>query len=75
MIVLITAFKLYTLSLENKTSITIIKAVSASGKVTPPVLIILGKVYMESWYHESLSSIERILLSELGYTNDQLAME
>ena len=74
-IVPITAFELYTLSPENKTLITIIEAVSASGKVTPPVLIIPGKVHMESWYHESLSGTERILLSESGYTNDQLAME
>ena len=74
-IVPITAFELYTPSPENKTSITIIEAVSASGKVTPPVLIIPGKVHMESWYHESLSGTERILLSESGYTNDQLAIE
>jgi hypothetical protein len=74
-IVPITASELYTPSPENKASITVIEAVSASGKVTPPVLIIPGKVHMESWYHENLSSTERILLSESGYTNDQLAME
>jgi hypothetical protein len=74
-IVPITASELYTPSPENRVSITIIKAVSASGKVTPPVLIIPGKMHMESWYHESLSSTERILLSDSSYTNDQLAME
>jgi uncharacterized protein YpmS len=74
-IVPITTFELYTLSLENKASIIVIEAVLATRKVTPPVLIIPGKVHMESWYHESLTSTETILLSESGYTNDQLAME
>lgn len=74
-IVPITAFELYTPSPENKASITVIEAVSATGKVTPPVLIIPGKVHMESWYHESLTGAETILLSESGYTNDELAME
>jgi hypothetical protein len=67
--------ELYTASPENRTSITIIEAVSAVGKVTPPVLIIPGKVHMESWYHESLQGTELILLSESGFSNDQLAME
>ena len=74
-IVPITAFELYTPSPENKASITVIEAVSATGKATPPVLIIPGKMHMESWYHESLTGAETILLSESGYTNDQLAME
>jgi hypothetical protein len=74
-IVPITASELYTPSPENKASITVIEAMSTSGKVTPPVLIIPGKVHMETWYHESLSGTERILLSESGYTNDQLAIE
>jgi hypothetical protein len=30
---------------------------------------------MDSWYHPSLVGTERVLLSESGYTNDQLAME
>jgi hypothetical protein len=40
--------ELYTASPENRTSITVIEAVSAMGKVTPPILIIPGKVHMES---------------------------
>ena len=58
-----TAFELYTPSPENKDSINIIKAVSVSGKVTTLVLVVLGKVHMESWYHERLSGAETILLS------------
>jgi hypothetical protein len=67
--------ELYTASPENRTSITIIEAVSAIGKATPPVLIIPGKVHMDSWYHESLHGTELILLSETGFINDTLAME
>ena len=74
-IVPITASELYTPSLENRVTITIIEAVSASGKVTPPILIIPGKMHMESWYHEILSSIERILLLDSSYINEQLAIE
>lgn len=46
--------ELYTASPENRTTITIIEAVSKIGKVTPPVLVIPSKVHMDSWYHESL---------------------
>jgi DDE superfamily endonuclease len=49
--------------------------VSASGKVTPPVLIIPAKIHMNSWYHESLHGTELILLSESGYTNDELGLQ
>jgi hypothetical protein len=69
------AIELYTASLENRTSITIIEAVSAAGEVTPPILIIPGKVHMDSWYHESLIGIELVLLSEFGYLNDELAIK
>lgn len=67
--------ELYTASPENWTTITIIKAVSGIGKATPPVLIIPGKVHMDSWYHKSLHGTELVLLSKSGYSNDQLAIE
>jgi hypothetical protein len=44
-----TITELYTPSPDNRTLITIIEAVSASGKVTPPVLIMPAKVHMNSW--------------------------
>jgi hypothetical protein len=49
--------------------------VSATRKVTPPVLIIPSKVHMELWYHESLHGTELVLLLESSFLNDQLAME
>ena len=66
--------ELYTLSPKNRTLITIIKTVSAIRKVIPLVLIIEGKKHMESWYHDNLHGDERILLSDSGYSNDDLAV-
>jgi hypothetical protein len=67
--------ELYTPSPENRSSITVIETVSALGKAIPPVLIVQGKKHMESWYHENLDGGERILLSDSGYTNDDLALK
>ena len=73
-IVPLAAKELYTPSPENRTSITILKAVSAVGKVIPPVLIIPGKIHMDSWYHTNLKGTELFLLSDSGFTNSQLAL-
>ena len=64
-----TAKELYTLSPKNRTSITILKAVSAVGKVIPPILIILGKIHMDSWYHTNLKGTELVLLSNSRFLN------
>ena len=69
-----TAKELYTPSPENRTSITILEAVSAVGKVIPPVLIIPGKIHMDSWYHSNLEGTELVLLSDSGFSNSQLAL-
>jgi len=69
-----TITELYTPSPENRISITIIESVCSNGTVIAPVLIIPGKTHMESWYHENLAGKERILLSESGYSNDELAI-
>jgi len=66
--------ELYTPSPKNRISITIIESVCSNGTVIAPVLIIPGKTHMESWYHENLAGEERILLSESGYSNDELAI-
>ena len=65
---------LYTPSPENRISITIIEAVSAAGQTIAPVLVVPGKIHMESWYPENLDGNELILLSETGYSNSQLAL-
>jgi hypothetical protein len=42
------AKQLYTLSPENRQSITIVETVSAVGGTILPVLILLGKIHMDS---------------------------
>jgi hypothetical protein len=69
-----TVTELYTPSPKNRLSITVIESLCSNGTVIALVLIILGKTHMESWYHENLLSEERILLSNSGYTNDELAI-
>jgi hypothetical protein len=66
--------QLYTLSPENRISITIIEAVSATRQKIPPILVVLGKIHMESWYPKNLNGDELILLSETGYSNSKLAL-
>ena len=63
------AKELYTLSPKNRTSITILKAVSTVGKFIPLVLIILGKIHMDSWYHTNLEGTELVLLSDSRFSN------
>lgn len=53
--------------------ITATEAVLATVKATPPVTP--GKMHMESWHHESLTSLETILMSASGYTNNEFATE
>jgi hypothetical protein len=66
--------ELYTTSPENRISITVIESVSSISIAIAPVIIIPGKMHMESWYHDNLHGNELILLSDTGYTNDELAM-
>jgi hypothetical protein len=68
------AKELYTPSPENWTLITIIETVLVVGEVIPPILIIPGKVHMNSWYHPNLRGTERILLSDSRFTNDKLGL-
>ena len=68
-IMLKAAKELYTLSPKNYTSITILKAVSIVGKVIPPILIILGKIHTDSWYHSNLKGIKVGLLSNSRFLN------
>ncbi|KFZ23545.1 hypothetical protein V502_01970 [Pseudogymnoascus sp. VKM F-4520 (FW-2644)] len=70
-----TAKELYTPSPENRLSITILETVSANGGTIPPVLVVPGKIHMDSWNHENLLGTELFLLSETGFSNTQLALQ
>ncbi|KFY97969.1 hypothetical protein V498_01766 [Pseudogymnoascus sp. VKM F-4517 (FW-2822)] len=70
-----TAKQLYTPSPENRLSITILETVSATGGMIPLVLVVPGKIHMDSWYHSNLEGTELLLLSDTGYSNTQLALD
>jgi hypothetical protein len=73
--ILANTLQLYSLSPENRKSITLIESINASGdNLLPPVLIIEGKWHMDSWYREKLKAGERVLLSETGFTSDDLGL-
>lgn len=65
---------MYTASPEDRKSVTIIESISADGKALPPTIIIQGKQHMESWFHTNLTGDELVLLSDSGYTNEELAI-
>jgi hypothetical protein len=67
--------EMYTSSLENRKSITIIKVVSTNRREPPlPFVICLGKWIMDSWIHDNLKGGEVINLLETGYTNERIAI-
>ena len=58
----------------NREWITAIVAVSASGSVLPPQIIMAGKKHQSQWY-SSIPKDYRISMSENGWTNDHLGFE
>jgi hypothetical protein len=64
----------YIASPENRKSLTIVETISANGSSIPPVVIVQGKHHMKRWYEGLTVSGMRVLLSETGYTNIELAL-
>jgi hypothetical protein len=64
--------ELYSLSPENRKSVTVIETISYINiKKIPPVIIIPGSIYMESWYRNQIMTRgELVLLSPTGFIND-----
>src|SRR5271154_2982568 len=66
---------MYALMAQNRKSITMIESICANGTQSmPPIIIIQGKQHMSSWYNEKLTGDELVLLSDSGYTNNQLGL-
>jgi hypothetical protein len=51
-----------------------LETIIANGTTIPPIIIIQGRQHMESWYTEKLDDDVRVVLSESGYTNTELAL-
>ena len=69
--------ELYSLSPENRKSVTVIETIGCMNvKKIPPVIIVPGAIHMESWYrNQTMTRGELVLLSPTGFINDQLAIE
>jgi hypothetical protein len=66
----------YSLSPENRKSLTIIETIKADGsKPLPPFIIAPGAQIMENWLAEELEGDERIGVSSTGYTDNNLALQ
>lgn len=71
-IVLVEVKELYSLSPEDRKSLTIVEDICAKGtNPVPPVIIVQGKYHMKSWYSDGLKNKELVLISEKGFTNDE----
>ena len=54
--------------------ITAIIAISASGSILPPQIILAGKKHQSQWY-SAIPKEYRISMSDNGWTNDDLSFE
>ena len=58
----------------NREWITAIIAISASGSILPPQIILAGKKHQSQWY-SAIPKEYRISMSDNGWTNDDLGFE
>jgi hypothetical protein len=59
---------------ENRLSFTVIKSISADGKLIPSLVIVPGKNIMMSWFYENMIGKEIITVSLLSYTNKKICL-
>jgi hypothetical protein len=66
----------YSLSPENRRSVTIIEMINATrAKPIPPMLLIQGLRLMVDWFRPELPRGTHIIPTEKGFINDQIAIE
>ena len=58
----------------SRETITVIKAISANGESTPPLIIVPGKTYQRTW-SEELHGETVIAVTDSGYSNDFIALQ
>jgi len=67
--------ELYTASPENRQSLTIIQTIYADGSTPlPPVVICSGENIIESWVQDNLRGAGVLAVSQMGYTNESIAL-
>jgi DDE superfamily endonuclease len=68
--------ELYTSSLENRKSVTIIETIIADGrKPLPPFIITPGKKIIDNWIAAELVGTKQVACSPTGYTNNEIAIQ
>jgi hypothetical protein len=58
----------------NREWVTVIESVSSSSWSLPPMIIFEGKVYISTWYTNTLPPDWTIALSDKGWTDDSLGL-
>ena len=65
----------YSLSPENRRSLTIFEAINAIGsKPLGALIIIEGKQLMHNWFPEELDPDYKVITSQKGFTSNEIAM-
>ena len=59
----------------NRDWITSVEAISADGRVLPPLLIMAGKVHLQGWYQQQLPGDYRIGVTDNGYVNNEFGLQ
>ena len=57
---------------ENRLSLTVIESICANGTAISLVVIILGGLIMESWFHKNMTGHELIIVLLSSYTNSEI---
>lgn len=69
-------FQYYSVSPENRRSLTIFECINATGsKPPPPFVVVEGKNLMRDWFPPNLDPDAYIMTSEKGFTTNEIAIE
>jgi hypothetical protein len=60
---------------KNRLFVTVVKSISADGKAIPPLVIVLNKNIIVSWFSENITKAEVVTVSPLGYTNKRICIQ
>jgi hypothetical protein len=60
---------------ENRETIIVIEAISASGATIDPLVIMQGVVFLKKHFNNNLADSTLLGMSDTGFTNDQLSLE
>jgi hypothetical protein len=74
-IVLIRIKEIYVKVLKNWLFVTVIKNISADRKAILPLVIMLSKNIIVSWFSENITKAEVVIILLLGYINKGICIQ